>query len=97
MSLMKYLFFIIISIFSIGCDLGGEAVILEERVTESPAQLGSFTIRNNEMRELIMAEAEKKSVEIWINENGSIGYYLADGDEIDDIVTYAFAVFWVNN
>ena len=55
MSLMKILFFIIISIFSIGCDLGGEAVILEERVTESPAQLGSFTIRNNEMRELIMA------------------------------------------
>ena len=94
---MKYLFFIIISIFSISCDFGGDAVILAERVTESPTQLGSFTIRNNEMRELIIAEAEEKSVEIWINENGSIGYYLADGDEIDDIVTYAYAVFWVNN
>ena len=49
------------------------------------------------MRELILAEAEKENVEVWTNENGSIGYYLVDGDKVDDIVTYAFAVFWVNN
>ena len=49
------------------------------------------------MRELILAEAEKRNVEVWTNENESIGYYLVDGDKVDDIVTYAFAVFWVNN
>ncbi len=49
------------------------------------------------MRELILAEAEKRNIEVWTNENESIGYYLADGDKVDDIVTYAFAVFWVNN
>jgi len=94
---MKYLFFIIISIFSTGCDFGGGVVILEEPVAESTTRVDSFNIRNKEMRELILAEAEKKNVEVWTNENGSIGYYLVDGDKVDDIVTYAFAVFWVNN
>ena len=94
---MKYLFFIIISIFSTGCDFGGGVVIPDESVAESTTRVDSFNIRNKEMRELILAEAEKKNVEVWTNENGSIGYYLVDGDKVDDIVTYAFAVFWVNN
>ncbi len=94
---MKYLLFIIISIFSSGCDFGGGVVVLEEPIAESTTRVDSFNIRNKEMRELILAEAEKKNVEVWTNENGSIGYYLADGDKVDDIVTYAFAVFWVNN
>ena len=94
---MKYLFFIIISIFSTGCDFGGGVVIPGEPVAESTTRVDSFIIRNKEMRELILAEAEKKNVEVWTNENGSIGYYLVDGDKVDDIVTYAFAVFWVNN
>ena len=94
---MKYLGFIIISIFSTACDFGGGVVISEEPVAESATQVDSFNIRNKEMRELILAEAEKKDVEVWTNENGSIGYYLVDGDKVDDIVTYAFAVFWVNN
>ena len=94
---MKYLFFIIISIFSIGCEFGGGGVSLDEPVAESTTRVDSFIIRNKEMRELILAEAEKKNVEVWTNENGSIGNYLVDGDKVDDIVTYAFAVFWVNN
>ena len=94
---MKYLGFIIISIFSTACDFGGGVVILEEPVAESATRVDSFNIHNKEMRELILAEAEKKNVEVWTNENGSIGYYLVDGDKVDDIVTYAFAVFWVNN
>ena len=94
---MKFYPVIILSIFLLACDGGGKAQISEEPITESADLVGSFNMRNREMREMILDESEKKNIEVWINDDRSIGYYLADGDSIDDIVTWVFAVYWVNN
>ena len=94
---MKFYPVIFLSIFLLACDGSGEAQIPEESSTESADLVGSFNMRNREMREMILDESEKKNIELWINEDRSIGYYLADGESIDDIVTWVFAVYWVNN
>ena len=71
--------------------------MVQEPVNETAGETARFTMRNREMREMILAESEKKQIEVWLNDDGSIGYYQEDGEAIDDIVTWVFAVYWVNN
>ena len=49
------------------------------------------------MGDLTPYTVEKNHIEVWINDDGSIGYHLADAEKIDKIVTCVFAVYWVNN
>ena len=58
---------------------------------------GSFRNRGGEIGAEILDEMGKQGIEYWINEDGSIGYYLADGDEIDAIVYYARGKYAARN
>jgi hypothetical protein len=95
--LMKICPVIFLSVFLLACDGDRQVEMPEESGIEDANAVASFNMRNREMREMIVAESEKKNVEVWINDDGSFGYYLADSEKIDEIVTWVFAVFWVNN
>ncbi len=95
--LMKICLVIFLSVFLLACDGDRQVVVSEGSSTENPDAVASFNFRNREMREMMLAESEKKDIEVWINDDRSIGYYLADGEKIDDILTWVYAVYWVNN
>ncbi len=95
---MNKLSIIILSIFLLACDGESASAPSEESDTADPNAVASFNLRSGGTREqMLLAEAEKRNVEVWINDDGSIGHYVADNKQIDDILTYIRAVIWVNN
>ncbi len=81
-----------------GCGENQTATVSSTAAVEdTSATVGSFRLRNGEMRNMLVEEAEERGVEVWFNEDGSIGYHVADGKEVDAIMNWVFAVFWVNN
>ncbi|MDP6652182.1 MAG: hypothetical protein QGF90_08775, partial [Gammaproteobacteria bacterium] len=94
---MNKLSIIILSIFLLACDGESASAPSGESVTADPNAVASFNLRSGGMREQFLTEAEKRNVEIWINDDGSVGHYVADDKQINDIFTYIRAVIWVNN
>ncbi|MDP6734522.1 MAG: hypothetical protein QF877_17600 [Gammaproteobacteria bacterium] len=94
---MNKLWLIILSIFLLACEGESASAPSGELDTADPDAVASFNLRSGERRELFLTEAEKRNVEVWINNDGSIGHYVADDKQINDIFTYIRAVIWVNN
>ena len=44
-----------------------------------------FFMRNEEILEAILARFERESVEHWINDDGSVGFYSKDAKTVDAI------------
>ena len=89
---MKALQTFFIGAFLIACDSEKEVISPSD-----PMTVASFDMRNREMREEILVGFKEQNIEFWINDDKSIGYNLADGDRIDDIITYVYATYWVRN
>lgn len=93
---MRFLSIVLLSCFLLSCDSEVAVQNLDTSVTDDANATGSFRAGGNR-RERLFAAAEEQGIELWINEDGSVGYYLADGDAIDDILDWIRAVNWVNN
>ncbi len=94
---MKIYPVVFLSVLLLACGENTGMLPIEEAFVETAGATASFNFRNGEMREMLLTRAEEVGVDVWMIDERSIGYYLADGDKIDDIVTYVYAVFWVNN
>jgi len=82
---MKFLQLLILFILSVGCDANQEAAISETAIDESAGRIGKFKIGNTEIREEILAELVNANIQHWANDDGSISYFLSDGEIIDRI------------
>ena len=82
---MKFLQLLILFVLSVGCDANQEAAISETAIDESAGHIGKFKIGNTEIREEILAELVKANIQHWANDDGSISYFLSDGEIIDRI------------
>ena len=72
-------------VLSVGCDPKHKSAISETAIDESAGHIGEFKIRNTEIREEILAELVKANIQHWANDDGSISYFLSDGEIIDRI------------
>jgi len=72
-------------VLSIGCDANHKSAISETAIDESAGHMGKFKIRNTEIREEILAELVKANIQHWAKDDGSISYFLSDGEIIDTI------------
>ena len=81
---MKFLQLLILVVLSVGCDANHKSAISETTIDESVGHIGKFKIRNTEIREEILAELVKANIQHWTND-GSISYFLSDGEIIDSI------------
>ena len=82
---MKFLQLLILFVLSVGCDANHKEAISETTINESVGHIGEFKIRNTEIREEILAELVKANIRHWANDDGSISYFLSDGEIIDRI------------
>lgn len=82
---MKFLQLLLIFVLSVGCDADRKEAISETTIDESAGNVGEFKIRNTEIREELLAELVKANIRHWANDNGSISYFLSDGEVIDRI------------
>ena len=85
MNQVKLLTTIAFAIILAGCDGIPESTPIAEPVESNEPLVGSFQMRNAEIRGEMLVEFEKEKIRHWINEDGSIGYFLDDGDRIDKI------------
>ena len=93
---MRFLCVILLGFFLLSCD---NPVAVQDSGTQTVDDVNavaSFNARGKR-REQLFSAAQEKGIELWINDDGSIGHYLADGKAIDDILTWIRAVNWVNN
>ncbi len=77
------------------CDNNSAVVSPESEPVEETT--GSFRVGRGEIGTEIIEEMEKQGIEFWRNEDGSIGYFLADGDAIDAIAYYARGKYAARN
>ena len=54
----------------------------------------SFFMRNEEILENILRHLEQDSVEHWVNDDGSIGFYARDAEDVDAIANEEIGI-WV--
>lgn len=94
---MKLFVMLVFSVLFFACDGNRESALPAVQSTENTDTVGSLKLRNQERREIFLAEAEKRQLDIWINEDDSIGYHIADDEVVDDIFDWVRAVIWVNN
>ena len=59
--------------------------------------VGSFSIRNPEIRQEMLVEFDSNGIRYWINADGSIGYFLEDGKQIDKIGNLVIAEYITRN
>lgn len=50
-----------------------------------PMAKESFTMRNEEILEAILARLERENIEHWSNDDGSVGFYARDAKTVDAI------------
>ncbi len=93
---MRFLCVFLLGFFLLSCDNGVAIQDSDTQTVDDANAVASFNARGKRREQLFLA-AEEKGIELWINEDGSVGYYLADSKPIDDILTYIRAVNWVNN
>lgn len=92
---MKYILLIFLCTAITACD-NSPTVTTPESVTPE-VTTGSFRVGRGEIGTEIVEEMEKQGIEFWRNDDGSIGYYLADGDAIDAIAYYARGKYAARN
>ncbi len=57
----------------------------------------SFNIGHAEIRHDTLVAMEEAGIEFWINEDNSIGYFLADGKAIDNVYANARGAYAARN
>ena len=58
-----------------------------------PLATDSLVMRNTEIREDLLEQSEVHDIEHWINNNGSIGFYLRDTKAVDRSANEAIGVY----
>ena len=94
---MKNLVVIALMIFLSNCNPAEEGIVTESVPQESAALTDSFRVRNAEIRGDILTKLVERNIPHWINDDGSIGYELADADEIDSIYYRAVGEYAARN
>lgn len=92
---MKYIQLVFLCVVVTACD-SNTGVNAPEEISVSEST-GSFRNRGGEIGAEIIDEMEKQGIEHWFNDDGTIGYYLADGDKIDAIAYYARGKYAARN
>ena len=77
------------------CDNNPTVITPESVIPEITT--GSFRVGRGEIGTEILEEKGKQGIDYWRNDDGSIGYNLADGDEIDAIAYYARGKYAARN
>ena len=82
---MKSLTILLLVLMVTACE-GDQTVTATEASSDfDDSLMGSFSIRNDEIREEMIAEFEKSGIRYSLSDDGGIGYYLSDGETIDRI------------
>ena len=66
-------------------------------VTNIQSETESFTIRNPEIKQDIITALIDSDIEHWTNEDGSIGFYSQDAEQVDAIGYAAIGAYAARN
>ena len=78
--------FLLLSILLVsGCGNQEQETIEAVELEQDPMSEEFFFMRNEEILEAILARFERESIEHWINDDGSVGFYARDAKTVDAI------------
>ncbi len=103
MSIKRALLLSCLSLLLMQCDAevtdkAESEVDVAPAIAESTDPLvASFRVRNREIRDDIIAELGKRGIPHKLNDDGSIGYRLADGEIIDTVYYFAVGLYAARN
>ena len=78
-----------------GC--GEETALSVNGVTNIQSETESFTIRNPEIKQDIITALIDSDIQHWTNEDGSIGFYSQDAEQVDAIGYAAIGAYAARN
>lgn len=81
----------------VACSEGSEQDTAQPSLAEAATTRSSFNIRHAEIRHDTLVALEQEGIEFWINDDNSIGYYLADGKAIDNVYANAVGAYAARN
>ena len=78
-----------------GCS--GETTLPVASVTTIQSETESFNIRNPEIKQDIITALIDSDIQHWTNEDGSIGFYSQDAEQVDAIGYAAIGAYAARN